>query len=100
MSLASKFEEAQRAKAKAEEDKLRKEEEAAARAAAEAEGGRPRSPKGPFDLPDPEQESTGVCKTVHAWVLVMAGKRDVQESVFLEPTTVSDKASNHTCLRV
>ncbi|GAX80447.1 hypothetical protein CEUSTIGMA_g7886.t1 [Chlamydomonas eustigma] len=28
-----------------------------------------------------------VCKTVHAWVLVMAGKRDVTEHMFIEPST-------------
>ena len=28
-----------------------------------------------------------ICRTVHAWVLVMTGKRDVTEAVFIEPTT-------------
>ena len=30
---------------------------------------------------------TGPCKTVHAWVLLMTGKRDVSEAVFIEPST-------------
>jgi hypothetical protein len=29
-----------------------------------------------------------VCKTVHAWVLVMPGKRDILDPFFVEPTTV------------
>lgn len=37
---------------------------------------------------DREGGSTGVpIKRVHAWVLVYAGKRDVRESVFVEPST-------------
>jgi hypothetical protein len=47
---------------------------AAAAAAAAAAGRPPAKP---------------VCKTVHAWVLVMPGKRDIQDPFFVEPTTVS-----------
>lgn len=31
--------------------------------------------------------SAGPCRRVHAWVLVMAGKRDVTEPIFIEPST-------------
>jgi hypothetical protein len=29
----------------------------------------------------------GMCKFVHAWVLVLPGKRDITEAVFIEPST-------------
>lgn len=46
--------------------------------------------QGPHDADDGAEASaaSGACKTVHAWVLVMPGKRDVTEPIFLEPTTV------------
>ena len=38
---------------------------------------------------DDEEEEKDVSdgKRVHAWVLVLAGKREVPESIFVEPTT-------------
>lgn len=49
---------------------------------------------GRASIPDPAtthsystEEQPSACRTVHAWVLVMAGKRDVPEAIFLEPST-------------
>ncbi len=33
------------------------------------------------------EEDTGVCKFVHAWVMVLPGKRDITEAMFIEPST-------------
>ena len=35
----------------------------------------------------PAKALTGTCRTVHAWVLVMSGKRDIAEAMFVEPST-------------
>ncbi|EFJ52641.1 hypothetical protein VOLCADRAFT_102618 [Volvox carteri f. nagariensis] len=34
-----------------------------------------------------EDHDAGVCKYVHAWVMVLPGKRDVSEAMFIEPST-------------
>ncbi|MEW5310705.1 MAG: hypothetical protein WDW38_002476 [Sanguina aurantia] len=42
---------------------------------------------GGYPVPGGRPTSQGRCKTVHAWVLVMAGKREVNEHVFIEPSS-------------
>jgi len=47
-----------------------------------------------------EDEQAGpkkLCKNVHAWVLVMPGKRNVSEPLFIETTTVSACLALCTC---
>ncbi|GLI65995.1 hypothetical protein VaNZ11_009689 [Volvox africanus] len=34
-----------------------------------------------------EDHDAGICKYVHAWVMVLPGKRDVSEAMFIEPST-------------
>ncbi|KXZ51889.1 hypothetical protein GPECTOR_11g323 [Gonium pectorale] len=38
-------------------------------------------------VPDAEDRDAGTCKYVHAWVMVLPGKRDVSEPIFIEPST-------------
>jgi hypothetical protein len=61
------------------------EEAVASGAAADNYGDLEEAPGSMQAAPAPK----GPCKTVHAWVLVMPGKRDIAEPLFIETTTVS-----------
>lgn len=53
------------------------------------------------DEPDFEPEDEHGRSRIHAWVLILAGERDVKESFFIEPTTsrkyALDNSPYHTC---
>ena len=53
------------------------------------------------DEPDFEPEDEYGRSRIHAWVLILAGERDVKESFFIEPTTsrryALDNSPYHTC---
>ncbi|GLC33992.1 Dynein regulatory complex subunit 7 [Pleodorina starrii] len=57
---------------------------AAAAADSAAAGGTADGAGGGGDADDPD---AGICKFVHAWVMVLPGKRDVSEAMFIEPST-------------
>ncbi|GFR42728.1 hypothetical protein Agub_g3646 [Astrephomene gubernaculifera] len=44
-------------------------------------------PEAPPADPFAEDRDAGICKYVHAWVMVLPGKRDVSEAMFIEPST-------------
>ncbi|PNW72944.1 hypothetical protein CHLRE_14g612700v5 [Chlamydomonas reinhardtii] len=41
----------------------------------------------PAAVAEEEEEESGPCKFVHAWVMVLPGKREVTEAMFIEPST-------------
>ena len=86
ITLESMFEKEMAAKAAAEAAAAvaqAQEKEAEEDAAAEVED--PDPAEGEDEDDDDKDEYDG--KRVHAWVLVLAGKREVPESMFIEPTT-------------